>query len=143
MILISSDIHIREDELQFKFVRSTGPGGQNVNKVATAVQLRFDVMNSPSLTDRVKKRLLITAKNRMNDRGELIIEAKQHRTQHQNRKDAIDRLINQIKEAATTPKTRKPTKPTKSSQRKRLEKKHQRGKLKIARKKVIFDKDQD
>ncbi len=141
MHIPKTDINIREDELQLKFVRSTGPGGQNVNKVATAVQLRFDVINSPSLTDRVKKRLLITAKNRMNDRGELIIEAKQHRTQHQNRKDAIDRLINLIRKASEKLKTRKPTKPTKSSQRKRLEKKHQRGVLKKIRQKVSIDDD--
>jgi ribosome-associated protein len=120
MISITSHISIRDDELREEFVRASGPGGQNVNKVATAVQLYFDVRNS-SLPSDVRERLIRLAGKRVNTEGMLILEAQQYRTQEQNREDARNRLIELIRRAATPPTPRHKTKPTRASKEKRLE----------------------
>ena len=133
MIQITPTINIDEHELQLEFVRASGPGGQKVNKVATAVQLRFDVINSPSLPDDVRTRLIRIAGKRMTEDGVLVIEAKRYRTQDRNRKDAIDRLISLIQKAAVQPKPRRKTKPTLASKERRLENKRRRSETKRRR----------
>ncbi len=133
MIEINKTIAIDEGEIDLNFIRASGPGGQNVNKVSSSVQLRFDVKNSPSLPEDVRERLVKIASNRMNNDGVLSIEAKQYRTQEQNRVDAIERLLGLIRKAAEKPKHRKPTKPTEASKRRRLEAKRRRGDIKKLR----------
>ena len=133
MITITESIAINESELEETFVRSSGPGGQHVNKVATAVQLRFDVKNSPSLPDEVKQRLLQQAGKRMTAGGVLFIEARRYRSQERNRQDAIARLRAIIARATVTPKPRRKTKPTKASIEERLQKKKQRSEIKRLR----------
>jgi len=120
MIQITSDILLDESEVQIEFVRASGPGGQNVNKVATAVQLRFDVANSHSLPDEVRHRLLTLARGRLTEKGILIIEAQRFRTQAANRQDAIGRLIELIRQAAQKPRVRHKTRPTFASKQRRL-----------------------
>jgi len=134
MLEISSTVKINEDELHFDFIRSAGPGGQNVNKVATAVQLRFDVVNSPSLASDLKRRLIQLAGNRVTADGILLIEAKRFRTQDQNRSDAIGRFTALVQQASTPPKVRRKTKPTAASKTRRLHAKKIRGEIKRIRK---------
>ena len=130
---------IDDKELEFSFIRADGPGGQNVNKVATAVQLRFNVMNSPSLPDEVKTRLVKLGGKRMTQDGVLIIEAKRFRTQEKNREDALERFKRLVQKALEKPKARKRTKPSAASIAKRLEKKKQRGEIKRNRQKYPPD----
>src|SRR6266850_354525 len=120
MIRITAAIAIDEGELEERFIRASGPGGQNVNKLATAVQLRFDVRHSPSLSAAVRARLEKLAGNRLTRGGVLVIAAQRHRTQERNRQDALDRLIDLIARAAVAPKPRRPTKPTAGSRERRL-----------------------
>ena len=130
-----------ERELQFDYIRASGPGGQNVNKVATAVQLRFDVVNSPSLTVDVKARLVKLAGKRLSDSGVLIIEANRFRTQEKNREDAIERLNELVRKASEKPKLRHKTRPTKASKEERLKEKKKRSETKKNRRssKSIFE----
>jgi ribosome-associated protein len=134
MIEITPSLQIDERELQIDFVRASGPGGQNVNKVATAAQLRFDVQAS-SLPDEVKARLIRLAGNRITSDGVLLIEAKRFRTQEQNREDAIERFVELVRRALVKPKARKRTKPTATSKAKRLKEKKARGDVKRMRNK--------
>lgn len=132
MLKITPSIIINDNELHFDYIRASGPGGQNVNKVATAAQLRFDVRAS-SLPEEVKTRLLHLAGKRATNKGILLIEAKQFRTQEQNREDAIQRLIALIRKALVKPKARKKTKPTKAAREERLQTKKRRGEIKKSR----------
>ena len=133
MIPITKTIALQDDEIDLLFTRSSGPGGQNVNKVSTAVQLRFDVGNSPSLPGDVRTRLIRLAGRRITQEGVLIIEARQFRTQERNREDAVERLKELIREAAKKPKPRKKTKPTAAAKERRIESKKKRGAVKKAR----------
>jgi ribosome-associated protein len=136
MIRITPDISIHEAELKLEFIRSSGPGGQNVNKVATAVQLRFDVFRSPSLPEDVRRRLIRIAGKRVTKEGVLLIDARRFRTQERNRQDARERLVQWIRRAAEKPKKRIKTRPTLSSKERRLEGKRQRSETKRLRKPV-------
>lgn len=133
MLQITPTLAIDESEIREEFVRASGPGGQNVNKVATAVQLRFDVAHSPSLPAEVRQRLARLAGRRMSSDGVLAIEARRYRTQARNRQDALDRLVTLIRKAAEPPKPRLKTTPTQASVRRRLETKRQRSKIKQLR----------
>jgi len=133
MIRITPQLAIDEREIELQFIRASGPGGQNVNKVSTAVQLRFDVAHSPSLPDDVRLRLMKLAGSRLTNEGELLIEAKRHRTQERNRQDAITRLVELIRHATEKPKPRVATRPTLASKKRRLEGKKQRGEIKRGR----------
>lgn len=124
------------DELRFEFFRSSGPGGQNVNKVATAVRLRFDVRNSASLPSEVKARLLRLAANRITEDGVLLIEARRFRTQERNREDALARLTAWIANASTAPRLRRATRPSPASSQRRLDAKQRRGVVKRQRRPV-------
>lgn len=135
MIRISPKISLDESEIEERFVRSSGPGGQNVNKVSSAVQLRFDAMASENLPDRVKRRLRQLAGSRMTTEGVIVIHAERHRAQTRNREDALERLIDLIRDAEFVPKRRIPTRPTLASKRRRLDGKTHRASLKSARKK--------
>lgn len=136
MICITPDISIREAEIKLDFIRSSGPGGQNVNKVATAVQLRFDVFCSPSLPEDARRRLVRIAGKRVSKAGVLLIDARRFRTQERNRQDAVERLVQWIRRAAEKPKKRIKTRPTSSSRERRLEGKRQRSDTKRLRRPV-------
>jgi ribosome-associated protein len=140
MIRITGRISIDEREIAETFVRASGPGGQNVNKLSTAVQLRFDVRHSPSLPGEVAARLERLAGSRLTRDGVLVITAQRHRTQLRNRQDALDRLIDLIRRAATPPVPRRPTRPTAGSRERRIEGKKRRGKVKVLRReRPVFD----
>jgi ribosome-associated protein len=131
-IHVTATIIIDRNELQEEFILASGPGGQNVNKVSTAVRLRFKV-SSPSMPDSVRERLLSATKGRVNDAGELVIEARRFRTQAANRRDALNRLVELIREAAREPKVHHKTRPTIGSKERRLKAKHHRAVVKQAR----------
>jgi ribosome-associated protein len=133
MIRITDQISIDESELDESFVRSSGPGGQNVNKLSTAVQLRFDVRRSPSLPNDVAVRLMRLAGSRMTKDGVLVIIAQNHRTQERNRSEARERLIDLVQQAAVRPVPRRATKPTKASKQSRIESKKRRSGIKNLR----------
>ena len=135
---IAPNIKINENELHFDYIRASGPGGQNVNKVATAVQLRFDVRAS-TLPEDVKTRLIHLAGKRATSEGILLIEAKQFRTQEKNREDAIQRMVAMVRKSLVKPKPRKKTKPTKSSMEERIKVKKRRGEIKKSRQGKSFD----
>ncbi|CAN5685318.1 alternative ribosome rescue aminoacyl-tRNA hydrolase ArfB [soil metagenome] len=133
MIQVTPSIALDESEISEEFVRAAGPGGQNVNKVSTAVQLHFDALHSPSIPDDVRTRLIRLAGKRMTDEGVIVILAKQHRTQLQNRAEATAQLIELIRKAADRPKPRHKTRPTLASKQRRLEGKKQRSEIKQIR----------
>lgn len=133
MIHISDNIHLDEREIEETFVRASGPGGQNVNKVSTAVQLRFDVAHSPSLPAHVRERLAVLAGRRLTQEGVLIIEAERFRSQKRNRDDAVQRLVALIVEASRIAVPRHATRPTLASGKRRLESKQRRGDIKRLR----------
>jgi len=136
MIRITSHIALDDGEVRLAFVRSSGPGGQNVNKVATAVQLRFDVAHSPSLPEDVRERLIRLAGRRVTTEGVLVLDARRFRTQEKNRADAMARLVHWIQRAARPPQRRRPTKPTAESRERRHEAKRRRSELKRGRARV-------
>jgi ribosome-associated protein len=138
-MLISPGIEIPDRDLEIRFVRASGPGGQNVNKVASAVQLRFDLLGSNALEERVKARMRLLAGQRLNDDGSILIIARRHRTQDQNRRDALERLADLVRRASIEPKTRHATKPTRASKERRLEHKRVRKKTKNLRGRVSWD----
>src|SRR5947207_16025911 len=133
MIRITDQISIDESELEESFVRSSGPGGQNVNKLSTAVQLRFDVRGSPSLPNDVAVRLMRLGGRRITKDGVLVLIAQNHRTQERNRAEALDRLIALIREAAVRPVPRRATKPPRASKQERIESKKHRSRTKSLR----------
>jgi ribosome-associated protein len=140
MIPVTARIAIDEREIDEQFVRASGPGGQNVNKLSTAVQLRFDVRHSPSLPPEVRVRLERLAGSRLTGEGVLVITAQRHRTQARNREDALERLIHLIRRAAVAPAPRRPTKPTKAAHERRIESKKRRSGIKrLRRAKPSFD----
>jgi ribosome-associated protein len=134
LIRISHHILLDSSEIREEFIQATGPGGQNVNKVATAVRLRFDVPASQSLPEEVKQRLLRLAGRRITEQGELVIEGREYRTQEQNRRAALERLVRLIQAAAEKPKPRHKTHPTLASKQRRLAEKKHKGEIKRLRK---------
>jgi ribosome-associated protein len=139
MLKVTSRITIAEEELEERFVRASGPGGQNVNKVSTAVELRFNARASPALTEDVRKSLIRLAGRRMTDEGVLVIRAERFRTQERNREDARQRLVDLIAKAAVPPKPRVKTKPTLASKKRRLDTKSRRSEVKRNRAVCSFD----
>jgi ribosome-associated protein len=140
-MLIADITGILDNEIQLDYIRSPGPGGQNVNKLATSVQLRFDAARSSRLPEEVKSRLLKLAGSRASKEGEIILTARRFRSQEQNRLDAIARLTTLIERAQVKPRLRHPTRPTRSSQEKRLQVKRKRSEIKGTRKKPTLQED--
>lgn len=136
MIRVTPQIALDENELEFHFILASGPGGQNVNKVATAVQLRFDAARSPSLPEDVRARLLSQAGSRATKEGEVLITARRFRSQERNRQDALERLVELIRVAAERPKARRKTRPSAAAKRQRLEAKRRQSDRKRARRPV-------
>ena len=136
MIQITDTFALNENEIQLEFIKATGPGGQNVNKVSSAVQLRFDAAGSSAISDDTYKRLKKIAGRRMTTAGIIVIKANRFRSQEQNRQDAVNRLVLMIQRAMETPKHRRPTKPTVVSKQRRLETKRHRSEIKRRRKKI-------
>lgn len=139
MLEITPSLSIDERELQLDFVRASGPGGQNVNKVATAVQLRFDVRGSTCLPEEVKTRLIRLGGSRVTVDGVLILEAKRHRTQEQNKADALERFVELVQKATVKPKARRKTRPTRAAKEERLKGKKIRAEIKKTRGSKSFD----
>jgi ribosome-associated protein len=139
MLQVTPEIAIEDSEIEERFVRSSGPGGQNVNKVSSAVQLRFDVERSPSIDDRVRQRLRTLAGSRLTTDGVLVIDARRHRTQAQNREDARERLVELVRQAARQPTRRRPTRPTRAARERRVDAKKQRSERKQSRGRVGGD----
>ena len=140
-IFVNDRISLADDEVRERFVRAPGPGGQNVNKVATAVQLRFDARGSKSIPDDVCMRLLELAGARATKHGEIVIEAHRFRTRERNREDAVERLVSLVRRAAVVEKPRKPTQPSRASRQRRVDEKRRRSQLKRARRR--FDHESD
>jgi ribosome-associated protein len=135
LIAVTDAIVLDDSELHEEFVRASGAGGQNIQKVATAVQLRFDVRNSPNLPDHVRNRIERLAGRRLTKDGILVISAQRHRTQERNRADALERLLNLVRQAAAPPPpVRRPTKPSRAAKQRRLESKAHRAEVKAQRK---------
>jgi ribosome-associated protein len=140
MLEITETISIDDRELEERFIRASGPGGQNVNKVSTAVELRFDVLRSESLPEPVRERLLRLAGRRATDEGVIVIRAERHRTQERNREDARTRLAELVREALYVPKKRVATKPSRASKARRVDSKVKRGNVKkLRRSRPSFD----
>ncbi len=141
MIFITPNIAVHENEIKLNFIRSSGPGGQNVNKVASAVQLRFDVKHSPSLSEKVRNRLMRLSGDKITKDGTLVIRAERFRTQERNRQDALDRFIKLIQKASEPPKARIKPKPSKASKERILAAKRRRSELKRMRRWVPVSED--
>lgn len=136
---ITSGVTIPDSDLSYSFVRASGPGGQNVNKVSSAVQLRFDMEGSTALTEAVKNRLRVLAGRRLTDDGAILIIARNQRSQDQNRREALERLADLVERALVVPKTRRATKPTRASKERRLEGKTRKQQTKRQRSRVRWD----
>jgi len=136
MIAVNRSIQIPEREVQLRFIRAAGPGGQNVNKVASAVELRFDVKHSLALPEEVRQRLIRQSGKKLNSAGVLIIQARRYRSQERNRQDALERFVRLVRQAAVKPRARRPTRPSRASRESRLEIKRHRSRAKQRRSRV-------